>query len=277
MTSLSPVAPNLKGTVAVVTGATRGLGRGIALGLGEAGATVYVTGRSTRDHRGPVAGTLEDTAEEVTRLGGQGIAVRCDHRVDEEVEALFARVSREQPALDLLVNNAIASPEMKVLWGGERFWTLPVSLWDDLMDVGLRSHFIATRIVAPGMIERGRGLVINVASHSAGRPRTAKSRSILPYSVGKAALRRLSSDMAVELKEHGVAVVEVWPPASVTEHVLAQPEVFGDLSDWKPVLFTGRVVAAFVASGNALARSGEALAIDDLAPELGVSASDVPA
>lgn len=119
--------------VAVVTGATRGLGRGIALGLGEAGATVYVTGRSTRDHRGPVAGTLEDTAAEVTRLGGRGIAVRCDHRVDQEVEALFARVSGEQPALDLLVNNAIASPEMKVLWGGERFWKLPVSLWDDLM------------------------------------------------------------------------------------------------------------------------------------------------
>jgi len=262
----------LAGKVAVVTGASRGLGKGIALGLGEAGATVVVTGRSTRETPGVVAGDIDSTAEEVTRLGGRGIAARCDHRDDAQVEALFERVRREHGVPDLLVNNALASPPMDVLWGGERFWRLPVHLWDDLIDVGLRSHFVASRLVAPMMIERGRGLIINVASHAANRPKTEKSRVILPYSVGKAGLHRLSSDMAVELREHGVAVIEVWPPASVTEHVRARPELFGDLSQWKPVLFTGRVVAALAAESDPMARSGQAVAIDDLAKELGVSA-----
>lgn len=112
----------LKERVAVVTGASRGLGRGIALGLGEAGATVYVTGRSTNTRAGELPGTIDETAAEITRLGGRGIAVRCDHRVDEEVEALFDRVRSEQRRLDLLVNNAFASPDQRVLWGGQRFW-----------------------------------------------------------------------------------------------------------------------------------------------------------
>jgi len=261
----------LSGTIAVVTGASRGLGRGIALGLGEAGATVYVTGRSTEANPGSLPGTIESTAAEVTRLGGQGIAARCDHRIDGEVQALFARVRREQGRLDMLVNNALGSPEQRVLWGGQRFWTLPVALWDDLIDIGLRSHFVATWNAAQVMVEQGSGLVINVASHAAGTGRSAKSKSILPYSVGKAGLHRLSADMAVELREHGVAVISIWPPASRTEGVLAQPEVWGDLSEWKPPFFTGRVVAAFAAAGDWLARSGEALVVSDLARELGVN------
>jgi dehydrogenase/reductase SDR family protein 1 len=108
----------LSGTIAVVTGASRGLGKGIALGLGEAGATVYVTGRSTSGSPSDLAGTIDQTAAEVTRLGGVGIAARCDHRVDAEVEAVFARVRKEQGRLDVLVNNAFASPPQNVLWGG---------------------------------------------------------------------------------------------------------------------------------------------------------------
>src|SRR6476646_5806370 len=263
---------SLSDTVAVVTGASRGLGKGIALGLGEAGATVYVTGRSTSESRASLPGTIEETAAEISRLGGEGIAVRCDHRLDSDVEALFDRVHREQSQLDLLVNNAFASPEQRVLWGGQRFWEIPLPLWDDLIDVGLRSHFVASRYAAPIMIEQGSGLVINVASHAAGGSgKSASSKVILPYSVCKAGLHRLSNDMAVELRDTGVAVVEVWPPFSTTEGVLAQPEVFKDLSGAKPLLFTGRVVAAFVAHGDALASSGAALVIDDLAKELGVT------
>src|SRR5262249_5506016 len=159
------VTGNLSGKVAVVTGASRGLGKGIALGLGEAGATVYVTARSTNT-RGASLGTIEETAGEVTRLGGEGVAVRCDHRVDSEVEALFTRIRREQGRLDILVNNAIATSEPRVLWSGQRFWQIPVALWEDLMDVGLRSHFTASRYAAPFMIEQGKGLIINVASHA---------------------------------------------------------------------------------------------------------------
>jgi len=263
----------LSGRVAVVTGGSRGLGRGIALGLGEAGATVYVTGRSTVADRASLPGTIDETAEEVTRLGGQGVAVRCDHRVDVEVEAVLEQVREEQGRLDLLVNNAFGSPEQGVLWGGQRFWEIPVSLWDDLIDVGLRSHFVATRLAVPTMIEGGGGLVVNVASHAAGRGKSETSRAILPYSVSKAGLHRLSSDMAVELRQAGIAVVEIWPPASRTEGVLAQPEVFGNVESWKPPLFTGRVVAALAATDNTLARSGEALAVDDLAEEFGIAAS----
>ena len=261
---------SLSGKIAVVTGATRGLGKGIALGLGEAGATVYVTGRATDASGGSLPGTVERTAAEVTRLGGRGVAAPCDHRSDRDVEALFARVNREQGRLDLLVNSALGSPEQRVLWSGERFWKLPISLWDDLIDVGLRSHFVATWHAAPRMVEQGGGLIINVASHAAGSGKSPKSKSILPYSVGKAGLHRLSADMAAELRESGVAVVSIWPPASRTEGVLAQAEVFGDVGAWKEPIFTGRVVAAFMAAGDFFARSGEALVVEDLAKQLGV-------
>jgi NAD(P)-dependent dehydrogenase (short-subunit alcohol dehydrogenase family) len=197
--------------------------------------------------------------------------VRCDHHVDGEVEALFARVRSDQGRLDILVNNAIATSEPRVLWSGQRFWQLPVGLWDDLMDVGLRSHFIAARHAAPLMIEQQNGLVINVASHAAGTGKSPGSRTIAPYSVAKAALHRLSADMSAELRQYGVTVVSVWPPASRTEGMLAEPEVFGDRrGEWKDPLFTGRVVAAFASTRNHLARSGEALVIEDLAQELGV-------
>jgi dehydrogenase/reductase SDR family member 1 len=263
---------SLTGRVALVTGASRGLGKGIALGLGEAGATVYVSGRSTEERPGVLPGTVGATADAVTRLGGQGVAVPCDHRVDGEVEALFAQVAREQGRLDILINNAFASPEQRVLWGGQRFWEIPLTLWDDLIDVGLRSHFVTSWHAAPLMIAQRSGLVVNVASHAAapGTNRLARSRAILPYSVGKAGLHRLSANMAGELREFDVAVVSIWPPASRTEGMLAQP-MFDNVGDWKPPLFTGRVVAAFASTGEWLARSGEALVVDDLAKELGVT------
>jgi len=262
---------SLAGKVAVVTGASRGIGKGIALGLGEAGATVYVTGRTEVDGASQLPGSLVTTAREVTRLGGVGIVARCDHRNDAEVEQLFTRVAQEQGRLDLLVNNALGSPQQSVLWGGHRFWDVPISLWDDLIDVGLRSHYVAARYAVPLMIERHGGLIINVASHASGAGKSVRSRVLIPYSVGKAGLHRLNSDMAMELREFGVAVVSIWPPASRTEGVLAHPEVFGDLSKWREPVFTGRVVAALAMSGNVLERSGEALIVDDLAVELRVS------
>lgn len=265
------VKRDLGGKVAVVTGASRGLGKGVALGLGEAGATVYVTGRSVGESAAGRPGTIDETAAEVTRLGGEGIAVRCDHRVDAEVEALFGRVQREQGQLDVLINNAFASPEQSVLWGSQRFWEIPLALWDDLIDVGLRSHFVASAFAAPIMIAQRKGLIINVASHAAGRGKSARSRVILPYSVGKAGLHRLSADMAVELRDTGVAVISVWPPATRTEQTLAHEEVWGDISDWRPPVFTGRVIAAFIARADTLPRSGEAIVVEDLADELGIS------
>ncbi len=268
-----PVAAGaLSDKVAIVTGASRGLGRGIALGLGQAGARVYVTGRSTEEQPGPLPGTIEATAREITQVGGEGVAVRCDHRVDAEVEAVFARVERDSGRIDILVNNAFASPAQRVLWSGQRFWEIPLSLWDDLINVGVRSHYVASRYAAALMIEQGNGLIVNVASHAAGAGKTPRGRVVLPYSVGKAAVHRLSADMAAELQDRGVAVVSLWPPASRTEGVLAEADVFGDVSAWKPPAFTGQVLAAFAAADDWMRNSGQALIVEDLASELGVIA-----
>src|SRR3954452_4123024 len=152
----------LRGKVVVVTGGSRGVGKGIALALGEAGATVYVTGRSdTGGTTERLPGPVRETAAAVTRRGGQGVAVRCDHTADSEVEALFARVAQEQGRLDLLINN---------VWGGyeqhdlERFvapfWEQPLRHWAGMFEAGVRAHLVATRLAVPLMLPHRRGLVV---------------------------------------------------------------------------------------------------------------------
>ena len=260
----------LNGMVTVVTGASRGIGRGIALGLGEAGATVYITGRSTESAPGDLPGTVNRTAAEVTAAGGHGIAVACDHRDDDAVASLFDRIHAEQGRLDVLINNAQASPPQPVLWSGKPFWQLPTHLWDDLVDIGLRSHFIASARAVPIMLNSGRGLIINIASHYATTGKTPGDDSIAPYSVAKAGLHRLTSDMATDLAGTGITVVEVWPPLTRTEGVLAAPEMFGDLTGAREPILTGRVLAALIAAPDWPQRHGQALALKPLAGELGV-------
>ena len=261
----------LAGTIAIVTGASRGLGKGIALGLGEAGATVYVTGRSIAMKHTGLPGSVDETAAEVTRLGGRGIAARCDHRVDSDVAALFERVREEQGRLDVLVNNAFASPDQRLLWSGEPFWKVPMSLWDDLNAVGLRSHLVASRYAVRLMLDRRVGTILNVSSHAAGAAKAAGSKRTLPYSVVKAGLHRLTADMATELREAGIAVLSIWPPATRTEGVMAEEDVWGDMSGWNSPLFTGRVVAALLAAGDLLARSGQTIDVAQLAGQLGIA------
>jgi len=260
----------LTGRVALVTGASRGLGRGIAVGLAECGATVYVTGRSTGKRPGELPGTIEQTAAEVTVAGGIGVAVECDHRDDEQVANLFARVRRETGRLDVLVNNAQASPDQAVLWGSPRSWEVPISLWDDLIDVGLRSHFVAAHFAVPLMLEQGRGLIVNVASHGSAIGKRPGSRTLISYSVAKAGLHRLTGDLAAELDGSGVVVLAVWPPASRTEGVLARARELGGVDDWQEPIFTGRVLAALVGSDDLAAHAGAALVVTELAAELGV-------
>lgn len=272
---------NLKDCIAVVTGATRGAGRGIAVELGAAGATVYVTGRSTRAKPAPaygqilslsgmdrLPGSIEATAEEVTAAGGRGIAVRCDHTDEADVAALFRRVEQEQGRIDLLVNNA---------WGGHEvfdgvfqapFWERGMEQWDPFINRGVRNHLLASRIAAPWMVRRRRGLIVTTTFWD----RDRYMEGNLFYDLAKSAMTRLAFGMAQELRPHGVASVAVTPGWMRTEFVLAGHHT--DEAHWreKPALartesprYLGRAVAALAADPQVFARTGQVLRVGDLA------------
>jgi NAD(P)-dependent dehydrogenase (short-subunit alcohol dehydrogenase family) len=242
----------LQGKVAIVTGASRGIGKGAALALGELGATVYVTGRTVTPGKG-LPGTVGETADEVTALGGKGVAVAVDHHDDAQVDALFDRVAEEQGRLDVLVNNVYPSADLTA-WLGKPFWELPVEAWD--------------------------GVIVNVSSSGS----QTYSHNI-PYGVGKAALDRFTADAAHELGPHGVAVVSLWPGLVTTELVMAGASKASDgsgrdvialpnegeidLSGAQSPLFVGRAAAALAAADDVLAKSGRAHAVADLAREYG--------
>lgn len=261
---------SLEGRVAVVTGASRGVGKGIALGLGEAGATVYVTGRSLERGSDP-RGSLEQTAAEISSLGGVGIVARCDHSDDEQVEAVFAHVRADHGRLDVLVNNAMSTPQPEELpagavtfWDLHPFWEVPVSFWDAFHTVGLRSHYVASAFAAPLLIETGGGLIVCVSS--VGSERYVGN---VPYGVGKAGVEKLAADMAEELRPHDVASVSLWPGFIRTEDVLAQPDAYPDLSGTVSPLFPGRAVAALAADLAVMSRTGQRLKASELAEEYG--------
>lgn len=282
--------PDLRGKVAVVTGASRGAGRGIAAELGAAGATVYVTGRSTRAQAAPgyaqilalsglehLPGSIEDTAEEVSRSGGEGIAVRCDHSCEDEVRALFDRVQREQGRLDVLVNNA---------WGGHEafngvfdapFWEHPLQQWEAMFDRGVRHHWLASRCAAPQMVQAGRGLILTTTFWD----RDRYLRGNLLYDLAKASMSRLAFGMAQELRAHGVASIALSPGWMRTEFVLLGHKT--DEAHWQsqPALartesprYLGRAAAALAADAQVLARSGQVLRVADLAREYGFTDID---
>lgn len=254
-----------EGIVAIVTGASRGVGKGIALGLGEAGATVYVTGRSETE--GSVPGTIGQTAAEVSALGGRGIAHRCDHADDAQTEALVRRVLEEQGRIDVLVNNAFAIPEGQVIG---KFWELPIAQWDVMTTVGLRSHFVASALVAPSMIARKKGLIVNVSSFG------AKVYAIsVAYGVGKAGVDRMSRDMARELAPHGVTALSIWPCIVRTERLSIEPERLGyDPKGGESPTFSGRAVAALAKDPNVIAKSGKPWVVAELAQEYGFTDVD---
>jgi len=261
--------PDLRGAVALVTGASRGVGKGVALGLGEAGATVYVTGRTTEEGEGavPLPGTIRQTAAEVDRLGGHGNAVRCDHRDDDEVAALFARISLEQGRLDVLVNAVWGGYEHfydgTEFWRERGFWTVPISRWNRSFQAGVRAHYVASVHAAPLMVARRSGLIVNLSSLAA-----QQDDAGVTYGVAKAATDRMAACMAHELREYGVVAVSLYPGLVRTEAVMKAAEHF-DLSNSESPQFSGRAVAALAADPDFLRKSGQVLIAAELAEEYG--------
>jgi NAD(P)-dependent dehydrogenase (short-subunit alcohol dehydrogenase family) len=254
---------DLRGKVAVVTGGSRGVGKGIAEGLAEAGATVYVTGRSESFVDPPVARTIQATARRVNELGGHGVPVRVDHAVDAEVQALFARVHREQGRLDVLVNNAYRIPDPPAWSGG--FWEHPISVWDDQCGIGLRGYYVAAVYAAPLMLERRHGLIVNISSAAGGQYVFGTA-----YGVCKAGVDRMARDMAVELAPYGVAALSLWPGIVKTDFILDAVQSGAaniDLANAESPRYTGRCIAALAMDPDILEKSGGVYRVADLARE----------
>jgi len=238
-------APQLAGTVALVTGASRGVGKGVALALGDAGATVYVTGRTT----------VDEAAAAVSERGGRGIGVRVDHSDDAQVEALFARVREESGRLDVVVANA---------WGGYEdhdwqtfgapFWEQPLSRWHTMFESGLRMQLTTARFAAPLLLEQQRGLIVLTG----GWDDPHEYLGNLPYDLSKAGTSRLVATLAHELRPHGVAVVGVYPGFTRTEAVVGAYAAAGmePPPETQSPELVGRAVAHLAADPELLTHTG---------------------
>ena len=262
----------LTGKVAVVTGASRGVGRGIALALADEGATVYVTGRTVTPNSHPLPGSVGETAAEVDRRGGRGVAVQVDHADDAQVAALFDQVRREQGRLDLLVNNAIAIPAS--MTDRVPFWEKPIANWE-MIDVGLRSNFTAAWHAAQIMTPQGSGLIVALSGYVG----VTYTYDVI-FGICKAATDRMARDMAIELKPHNVASLSLWQGFTYTEraqeNLKTVPGMASQLNSavGSSVEFPGRVIAALAGDPQIMKRSGGTFISAELAQHYGVTDVD---
>lgn len=258
--------------VVVVTGASRGAGKGIALALAETGATVYVTGRSRDEGDGALPGSVLATAEAIDRRGGTGVPVVCDHADDAQVAELFARVREERGRLDLLVNNAYAVPAR--LSDEGPFWEKPLALQQQF-DVGLRSTYVSSYYAAPLLVAAGPGgLVVNTSSFGGGCYMHGPA-----YGAVKAGVDKMAHDMAVDFRPFGVTVVSIWMGLLLTERTraafAADPDRYGAMTRMtESPEFTGRVIAALAEDPDKLGWTGQVLVGAELGEAYGVTDVD---
>jgi len=251
----------LIGKIAVVTGSSRGIGRGTAIALGEQGATVYITGRST----GSGELTIGRTAALVDQAGGRGIAVQTDHGDDAQIAALFDRVRSDVGRLDILVNNVYKIPDPPA-WGGG-FWDHPLSVWDDQVGIGLRAHYVASWYAAPLLFAAGPGAFICNVSSPGGQSYHFSSS----YGAGKAGLDRLGADMALELAPKGIACVTLYPGSVSTEFIVgARGTSAIEMDNAQTPLAVGRSIAVLATAGDLMERSGSIQWVEDLGQEFGI-------
>ncbi|WP_338762649.1 SDR family NAD(P)-dependent oxidoreductase [Nocardia vulneris] len=275
---MNGIAKPLDGRIAVVTGASRGIGKGIAVELGAAGATVYVTGRS--DTPGRLPGTVGETAAAVDAAGGVGVPFVCDHRDDDAVRGLFEQIRTAHGRLDVLVNNVYNSPAA-ARWLGKPFWEVPPKAWDETFDIGVRSHYVASVYAAPLLIAAD-GLIVNISS-----PGAERYMHNAIYGVAKAALDRLTADLAHNLADTGVTAVSLWPGIVDTELLQLVPagadgrrvvtlpgEGTFDLAAAETPRFPGRAVVALAADAERRTRTGSAWRVADLAQAYGFTDVD---
>jgi len=263
---------SLAGKIAVITGATRGIGRGIALALGEQGATVYVTGRSVSAADSPLPGTLSETVAAVESRGGRAIGVACDISDDAQLAALFRQVESEQGRLDILVNNAMAiPPEMTQRVG---FWDKPLSNWE-IFDTGVRAAYIAAWHAAKLMVPQGSGLIVAISGY-VGVTYTYDTI----FGTTKTATDRMMRDMGIELKPHGVAALSLWQGFTYTERAQENlKSVPGMASQLNAAAgsspeFPGRVIAALAGDPHVMAKTGGSYIAAEVATEYGVTDVD---
>jgi dehydrogenase/reductase SDR family protein 1 len=247
----------LNGKVALITGASRGVGKGIALELIAAGATVYITGRSVED---------------MQYISGKGTGVECDHRNDEQVQLTFRQIADEQGRLDILVNNIWGGYENMIENGeftwSRPFWQQPLWRWDAMFQAGVRAHYVASAHAARIMVAQHSGLIVNISFWAA-----QKYIGNVAYGVSKAATDKMTADMAHELREHTVAAVSLYPGLVRTEKVM-EAAAFLDLSNSESPQFIGRAVAALAADSNIMQKSGQVFVAATLAQEYGFTDID---
>lgn len=252
----------LTGKICLVTGAGRGIGRGIALQLGEAGATVYITGRTKS--------SLDEVATEIKARGGNPVLVQMDHGKDQDVESLFQKIAAEQSGrLDLLVNNAYAGVNTIFSSSGKKFWeTDPTETWDSINGVGLRGHYHCTVLASRLMVENRQGLIVNISS-----PGGLKYLFNVAYGIGKAGCDRMAADCGIELKKSNVAMVSLWPGPVKTEYVqenmLNSPKASPMFQKGETMEFSGKAIVHLAAQSQeeVMKKAGKILLTSDLALE----------
>ncbi|MBW8754744.1 MAG: SDR family NAD(P)-dependent oxidoreductase [Sphingomonadales bacterium] len=262
----APVVP----PVAIVTGASRGAGKGIAAALGSHGCTVYVTGRSQKEGDASMPGTIYSAAEDVTKAGGKGIAVRCDSADDAQIKALIDQVVAEQGRIDILINNAAAIYDELSMPGN--FWEKPLKI-GDMINVGVRSGFVTSWYAAPHMVKQGRGLILFSSS-----PGAAHYCFGPAYGAHKAGMDKMAFDMGVDFADAGVdvAAVSIWMGALTSERLLemmaAEPEKFAHLEgQLESTGLTGHVAWALWSDPKMMDYNGKTLVGADLAKSYGIT------